>query len=146
MLCFWRYKVLLYPFATQFLNYTIRISIWNDYYYFFFMIHCIYALVLGLHFSVKMFRFMPIFFFFWHMKKIYLVFFIFSIHFNVGSYWPQSVNIFFFLHTFRTTESSPVFLFFLFVCIDRECIKSHKILFHWDERNLFLLSKSRWSD
>jgi len=25
MLCFWRYKVLLYPYTTQFLNYTISL-------------------------------------------------------------------------------------------------------------------------
>jgi len=78
MLCFWRCKALLYPYTTQFLNYTISfsISIWNV----IFMMHCIYALVLGLHFCVKSFRFMPDFFF-WHLNKIYLVLFTFTIHF-----------------------------------------------------------------
>jgi len=58
MRCFWRYKVLLFPYTTQFLNYIISLHMK----YIFFVIHCIYALV-GLHFYVKKFRFMPDLFF-----------------------------------------------------------------------------------
>jgi len=65
MLCFWRYKVLLYPYTTQFLKYTISLRMK----YYFFMIHSIYALVLGLHFCVKIFRFMPDFFFWTNDRK-----------------------------------------------------------------------------
>jgi len=55
MLCFRRYKVLFYPYTTQYLNYTISLHM-NI---IFFMIYCIYALVLGLHFCVNIFKFMP---------------------------------------------------------------------------------------
>jgi len=99
MLCFWRYKVLLYPYTTQLLNYTISLHMK----YYFFMMYCIFALVLGLHFCVKIFKFMPDFFFFLS-------------HFPFISMWghidpeDQKCKHFFFLHTFRTTESSPVFM------------------------------------
>jgi len=41
VLCFWRYKVLLYPYTTQFLNYTISLHM-NL--FLFFIIHCIYVI------------------------------------------------------------------------------------------------------
>jgi len=84
MQCFWRYKVLLYSYTKQFLNYTISLHLK----YYFFMIRCIYALVHGLHFCVKIFGFMPdSFFFFKHEENIFLLFlsFTFPIHFIVGS-------------------------------------------------------------
>jgi len=55
------------------------------------MIHYIYALVLGLHFCVQIFRFMLdlLFIYLTHEENIYLAFFTFPSYFNVGSYWPR---------------------------------------------------------
>jgi len=105
MLCFWRYKVLLYPCTTQFLNYTISLHMK----YYFFMIHWNYALILGLHFRVKMFRFMADFIF----KKIYLVFFHISHSFQCGVILTpktRSVKNFFYIPSEQPNQAK-------FVCV-----------------------------
>jgi len=38
-----------------------------------------------------------------------------------------------FLHTFRTTKSSPV----VYACLARLCRKSHRVSCPWDEGNIY---------
>jgi len=107
MLCFWRYKVLLYPYTTQFLNYAISLQM--KYYFFYDTLHLCSSTrpsFLCKFISVSVSSFFQIYarFFFWHMKKIYLV------CFHISHIDPKDQKCkHFFWHTFRTTESSPVF-------------------------------------
>jgi len=88
MLCFWRYKVLLYQYTTQFLNYTISfsISIWNIIFYD--TMHLCSSTRPS--FLCKNFQIYPGFFF---EENIFSFFFTFPIHFNVGSYWPRRPEV-----------------------------------------------------
>jgi len=95
MLCFWRYKVVLYPYTTQFLNYTISLHMK----YYFFMIHCIYALVLSLHFSV------------WRKYRVF-----FFSHFPLTSMWghtdpeDQKCKHIFYIPSEQTNQAQFFFL------------------------------------
>jgi len=128
MLCFWRYKVLLYPYTTQLLNYTISLHMK----YYFFMMYCIFALVLGLHFCVKIFKFMPDFFFFFHISHSFQCGVILTLK-------TRSVNTFF----LYIPSEQPNQAQFLCVCINNNVWKVTKSYSTEMKGTFFLLSKSR---